>query len=58
MPYTDARGRPELVMHPDIKRGGAAYRVIEPVDSAGAPQSPETPVEVRISRRLRRVPTK
>lgn len=26
MPWTDSHGRPELVMHPDIKRGGAKYR--------------------------------
>lgn len=51
MPYTDARGRPELVMHPNIKRGSAAYRVIDPVNSAGAPQSPETPVKAEKPRR-------
>ena len=27
--YTDAQGRPELVMHPDIRRGAAHYRLLE-----------------------------
>ena len=27
MPYIDRHGRPELLMHRDIARGGAAYRV-------------------------------
>lgn len=27
--YTDAQGRPELVMHPDIRRGAAHYRLRE-----------------------------
>jgi len=27
MTYIDAHGRPELVMHPDIKRGTATVRV-------------------------------
>ena len=27
MGYTDAQGRPELVMHPDIVRGAADYRL-------------------------------
>lgn len=26
MGYTDAQGRPEIVMHPDIVRGAAGYR--------------------------------
>lgn len=26
MGYTDAKGRPELVVHPDIKLGRAVYR--------------------------------
>lgn len=26
MPFTDAQGRPELVMHPDLVRGAVAYR--------------------------------
>jgi hypothetical protein len=28
MRYTDRQGRPELVMHPDIKAGHATYRVL------------------------------
>lgn len=27
MGYTDAQGRPELVMHPDIVRGEAVHRI-------------------------------
>jgi hypothetical protein len=39
VPYTDARGRPELIMHPDIVRGRAAFRgsgpePTEPPDAA------------------------
>ncbi len=30
MPWTDSHGRPELVMHPDIKRGATAYRTEAP----------------------------
>jgi len=26
---TDAQGRPELLMHPDIVTGGADYRLVE-----------------------------
>lgn len=29
MGYIDAQGRPEIVMHPDIVRGRASYRVID-----------------------------
>lgn len=37
MTYTDAQGRPEIVMHPDILRGTAAYRFVGPAsDGAGA----------------------
>jgi len=28
MGYTDSRGRPELIMHPDIKRGTASWRKV------------------------------
>lgn len=28
MTWTDAQGRPEWFMHPDIMRGTAAYRVV------------------------------
>ena len=32
MGWTDSHGRPELRMHPDIKRGVASYRRETPVD--------------------------
>lgn len=32
MTYTDAQGRPEIVMHPDIKRGTAPYRLDDDAD--------------------------
>ncbi|MCS4255968.1 hypothetical protein M2405_004271 [Rhodococcus erythropolis] len=33
MPYIDAKGRPELLVHPDIKLGLANYRAVdEPED--------------------------
>lgn len=35
--FTDGKGRPELIMHPDIKLGRAHYR---PVDE---PEPEETP---------------
>ena len=28
MAYADAQGRPEIVMHPDIVRGGAGHRIV------------------------------
>ena len=34
MPYTDRRGRPEIVMHPDIGRGVASYRRETPAEKA------------------------
>ena len=52
MTWTDRHGRPEIVMHPDIKRGVASYRVVSgqatqenmnspatELDSLGAPSS-------------------
>ncbi len=32
--YTDAQGRPELVMHPDLKRGRATFRTTTSVGAA------------------------
>jgi len=32
MGWTDSHGRPELRMHPDIKRGVASYRRETPVE--------------------------
>ena len=41
MAYTDAQGRPEIVMHPDIVRGAADHRIVTrrigDVDPTGAP---------------------
>ncbi len=50
MGYTDAQGRPELVMHPDVKRGGAVFRrqdspAGEPDTSA--PAAASKPVDAR-----------
>lgn len=41
MTYRDAQGRPEIVMHPDIVRGGASYRTV--VEPAGADQPAQPP---------------
>ena len=53
MGWTDSRGRPELVMHPDIKRGVASYRLETPAAQekpkrkppakAQKPRRPQTP---------------
>lgn len=32
MTWTDRHGRPEIVMHPDIKRGVASYRREAPLE--------------------------
>lgn len=37
MGYTDAQGRPELVMHPELKRGGADFRRQD--EPAGGPDT-------------------
>ena len=36
--YTDAQGRPELVMHPEILRGSAQFRLL--VDEPGDEPAP------------------
>lgn len=33
MTWTDAQGRPELFVHPDILRGTAEYRIVDDGDS-------------------------
>lgn len=44
MTYTDAQGRPELVMDPDIARGAAAYRMMaNPGAGPGAQQDNPRP---------------
>jgi len=44
MTYTDAQGRPELVMDPDIARGTTAYRVVASAgDGPGAQQDNPRP---------------
>lgn len=35
--YTDAHGRPELVMHPQILRGSAQFRALPPEPDDPAP---------------------
>ncbi len=56
MGYIDAQGRPEIVMHPDIVRGGAAYRIQQaPAEDAAAGDRP-TPTGARRARRAA-VPT-
>lgn len=48
MTYTDAQGRPELVMDPDIASGAATFRVVS--DGAAVaeprPKRPLSPVRV------------
>ncbi len=39
MGYTDAQGRPEIVVNDSIKRGDAAYRHVD----ASTPVPPHTP---------------
>lgn len=36
MTWTDAQGRPELFMHPDIIRGTAGYRIVDDDDDDNA----------------------
>lgn len=36
MTYTDAQGRPEIVMHPDVLRGTAGYRTVKPAGTTDA----------------------
>lgn len=51
MGYTDAQGRPEILMHPDIVRGGAAYRIEQAqAEDATAGDRP-TPAGARRARR-------
>lgn len=58
MAHTDAQGRPEIVMHPDIVRGGAGHRVVAEPDGGPAPagepanaQTGHRPVEPEPPRR-------
>jgi hypothetical protein len=52
MGYTDAQGRPELVVHPDIFRGFASYRHVDPDE--GAPEAATAPTKRRESAPIRR----
>lgn len=45
MGYPDAQGRPELVVHPDIKRGTASYRHLGTVDDDAALPAPARAVK-------------
>jgi hypothetical protein len=40
MGWTDSHGRPELVMHPDIKRGVAFHRLETPQAGESAEKKP------------------
>lgn len=40
MGYIDAKGRPELVVHPDIISGRAVYRSVEQKPVSPAPENP------------------
>ena len=54
MPYTDAKGRPEIVMHPDIKQSNTIWRAATDVDADGpAPVIPEAPATGRADRLTR-----
>lgn len=58
MPYTDGKGRPELLMHPDIIAGGAHWRLEDDTDEpAPDPKKKFTPelIERRRQRRLERL---
>lgn len=49
MGWTDSRGRPEIVMHPNIARGVASYRLETPKVAEGAGNKP--PAKVRKPRK-------
>ncbi len=56
MGYTDAQGRPEIVMNDSIMCGDADYRVVETEDSAAPPVPPRrepSPVRRRAAELLR-----
>jgi len=48
MPWTDSHGRPEILMHPDIVRGVASYRV-EPTPEQSTPEKSH-PAKARSSK--------
>ena len=51
MPYTDAKGRPEIVMHPDIKQSNAAWHAAADADADGlSPVVTEAPATGRAGR--------
>jgi hypothetical protein len=49
MGWTDSRGRPEIVMHPDIVRGVASHRLESPQAGKNAEKKP--PAKVRKPRK-------
>jgi len=56
MGYTDAQGRPEIVMNDSIKCGDADYRIVETEDTAAPPVPPRrepSPVRRRAAELLR-----
>ncbi len=46
MARTDAQGRPELLMHPDIVTGCADYRIVEHPEDPPPPAGTSTDSEV------------
>ncbi len=55
MGYTDAHGRPELVVHPDIVRGFASYRHVD-TDEGAPPEAATARAKRRESSPARRRP--
>jgi hypothetical protein len=53
MGYTDAHGRPELVVHPDIVRGFASYRHVD-TDEGAPPEAATARAKRRESSPARR----
>ena len=53
MGYTDAHGRPELVVHPDIVRGFASYRHVD-TDEGAPPEAATARAKRRASSPIRR----
>lgn len=48
----DAKGRTEIVMHPDILRSGASYRKVgeAPTSKPPAPRRPDSPLRAELRR--------
>lgn len=42
MGYTDAQGRPEIFMHPDILAGKSTFNIVESASEDPRPRTPTT----------------